>query len=160
MASTACSYISYLWMLMFNLISKFFKLMGIPLDLNFAFFFFSCFNLHVKSPCTKMLYSRFLPCFELLLTAFNLERLSLSLLRLTSFGSVVSLANRAFHFSWRSPQAAKALKHTSFSFMLQSNVAVPLRQMEAGMCVWLFLSTITKFIIIQNKLGHQWMSNW
>lgn len=47
---------------------------------------------------------------ELLLTAFNLGSLSLSLLRLTGFSSIVSLASRAFHFSWRSPQAAKALK--------------------------------------------------
>lgn len=73
----------------------------------------SIFSSIFKSPHkitlqNDIIFSLFLS--ELLLTAFNLGSLSLSFLRLTGFSSIVSLASRAFHFSWRSLQAAKALK--------------------------------------------------
>lgn len=65
-------------------------------------------SLHKITLQDGIIFSLFLS--ELLLTAFNLGSLSLSFLRLTGFSSIVSLASRAFHFSWRSLQAAKALK--------------------------------------------------
>lgn len=83
--------------------------LGDKFSLNWTLFFSLILkSLHKITLQKNILFSFFLS--ELLLTAFNLGSLSLSFLRLTGFGSIVSLASRAFRFSWRSPQAAKALK--------------------------------------------------